>query len=56
MLKANDGSLRQCAAEALGGIGKEAKAALPDLKKLLNDADPKVQAAAIASIKRITLD
>jgi len=47
--------VRCSALETLGTIGSEAKRALPDLKKLLDDQDEKVRSAAQKSIRRIEL-
>ncbi len=52
-LKDNDPGIREDAAGWLGAIGRPAKDALPELRKLLKDADTKVRNAAEDAIKKI---
>jgi HEAT repeat protein len=53
LLKAEDTVIRRLAAYALCQIGPAAKAALPDLKALMSDADPSTATTAINALNAI---
>jgi len=52
MLKDKNLRVRLAAAEALGGIGPEAKAAIPALVELLKDDDWRLRWAATEALER----
>jgi HEAT repeat protein len=52
-LKSSEAPVRMKSAEALGRIGPDAKAALPQLTRLLKDNDVEVRAAADRAIEQI---
>lgn len=53
LLKSDDTVIRRLAAYALCQIGPAAKAALPELKLLMNDADPSTATTAINALNAI---
>lgn len=53
LLAKGDDAQQSLAAEALGKIGPDAKSAMPELKKLLDDNDPVVRTAAAFAVLRI---
>jgi HEAT repeat protein len=55
-LAAREFYVRKAAARAAGALGPNARAALPELKKLLNDQLPSVRAEAATAIKAIELN
>jgi len=52
-LKDNDTKIRRMAAEALGGIGPDAKPAIPALAEALKDTDEAVRLAAVEALAGI---
>ncbi len=52
-LKDQDAFVRRAAAEALGGIGPEAKEAVPDLRAALKDRNVGVRQAAAVALRKI---
>jgi len=48
-----DASVRRGAATVLGAMGKDARAALPDLSALANDPDPGVREAAAQALEKV---
>ena len=54
-LSSPDYRIRKNAAFALGGMGSKAKAAVPDLKKLLQDPNSKVRWCADNALKKISV-
>jgi len=52
-LRNADASVRRGAATVLGAMGKDARAALPDLSALANDPDPGVREAAAQALERV---
>jgi HEAT repeat protein len=53
LLKSDDEQFRSRAAQALGAIGADAKAAIPALKEASNDKDVEVRLSAKAALRRI---
>lgn len=53
LLKSEDTVIRRLAAYALCQIGPAAKAAVPELKNLMNDADPSTATTAINALNAI---
>lgn len=55
-LKSQDRVTRWEMVEVLGGLGGKAKAAVPEVRRLLDEADPTLRAQAVAALWLITQD
>ena len=53
LLRDKDNTVRRDAAEALGGLGRAAKSAVPILTKTLQDVDEDVRKAATGALEKI---
>jgi len=56
LLKASDSTARALAARNLGNMGARAESAIPELKKLLEDENPKVRTLVEEALEKITAE